>query len=153
MKSLVSIALALLLAGCATLGWVPDFLGFGDDEGKTIELIALEGAAVVGVANYVAMMKNMPETMSHAEHLRMAVASANNFVLTAYPDLGKDAEQLLENYATTVSRGKWTPKIKLLYGYVYEALNLIESLGGDDSSFNHILEPTLELEPLVEPAV
>ncbi len=134
MTVMALVAGASTLTGCATIGWVPDFLGFDGDEGKTTELIALEGAAVIGVANYIAMAKRMPEEMSNADHLRMAVKSANDFVLSAYPGLGKDAEQLLEDYTATVSRGKWTPKVKLLYGYVYTLIDL--------------LEPTPKLEPL-----
>ena len=121
------VGVLLSLSGCASLG-LPIF---GNDSNKEVEQMALEGAALVAVPLYIKMAADMPEGMTHAEHLKMAVDAANSFVLTAYPQLGMDAEQLLQSRVKDITNDKWNPQVKALYYYVYELLDFLEE-GEDD---------------------
>lgn len=110
------------VAGCASLG-LPVL---GDDLYRGVEQRALEGAALVAIPFYIQLARDMPEGMTHAEHLRATVAVANEFVLKMYPDLGMDFEELLGKRVADVTKDKFSPNVKLLYFYLYEVLDFVE---------------------------
>ena len=139
MKRTLSIALVLLLSGCATLG-LPYF---GDDTYRSKDQKALELAALVAVPYYFRIADM--EGMSHSEHLRMTVAKANGVIAGVYPGIGT-FEEIFQRRVKDITKDKWDPQVAVLYAILYEVLDFFE---GEPEAMNHVLdELPLELEPL-----
>jgi len=127
----LAIFTSILMVGCATLG----FGVGGDDEGRYLDQVALELAAAVAIPFYIQMAKDMPEGMSHSDHLRATVTEANRVIAEAFPDLGT-FEQILQRRLKDITADKWNPQVYSLYIILYSVL---DAVGSDDEAFNHTL--------------